>query len=112
MSRPPAPRCGGQFLAFHIRLRYDKIVQPCGGGGEVRMSMPEKAVTWVVYRMSVHGKGSGANAVCEQGEWDAMEAERPGYHTLVRAGIPTEGEAERLARGTAGATFTPRARRL
>ena len=71
------------------------------------MSMPEKAVTWVVYRMTVHGKGSGTNAVCAQAEWDAMEAERPGYHQLVRAGIATEGEAERLARGTAGEAFRP-----
>jgi hypothetical protein len=38
------------------------------------------------------------SAVCEQGEWEAMEQARPGYHTLVLAGIPTEGEAEKLAR--------------
>jgi hypothetical protein len=31
-----------------------------------------------------------------------MERARPGYHTLVRSGITNEGEAERLARGTAG----------
>jgi hypothetical protein len=60
----------------------------------------EKPTFWVVYRMTVHGKKSGINAVCEQGEWDAMERDRPGYHTLVQAGIPTEGEAERLARST------------
>ena len=71
------------------------------------MPRPEKAVTWVVYQMTVHGKGSGVNAVCEQGEWDAMEAERPGYHTLVQAGIATEAEAERLARGSAGEAFRP-----
>jgi hypothetical protein len=39
-----------------------------------------------------------------------MEAARPGYYTLVRAGIATEGEAERLARGTSGDP-TPRAPR-
>jgi hypothetical protein len=60
----------------------------------------EKSTLWVVYRMTVHGKKSGINAVCEQGEWEAMERDRPGYHTLVQAGIPTEGEAERLARST------------
>ena len=38
----------------------------------------------------------------EQAEWDAMESAQPGYHTLVRSGITNEGEAERLARGTAG----------
>jgi hypothetical protein len=71
------------------------------------MPEPEKAESWVVYKKSVHGKLSGVNAVCEQGEWDAMEAERPGYHTLVQSGIATEGEAERLARGTAAETFRP-----
>ena len=71
-------------------------------------------VSWVVYRMTVHGKDSGMNAVCEQSEWDAMERAQPGYHTLVRAGIPSEGEAERLARGASGGTAAgavrPRAR--
>jgi len=37
-------------------------------------------------------------AVCEQAEWEAMELAKPGFHTLVRAGITNEGEAERLAR--------------
>ena len=54
--------------------------------------------SWVVYRMSVHGKPLGGNAVCEQREWDAMELAQPGLHTLVQAGIATEGEAESLAR--------------
>jgi hypothetical protein len=53
---------------------------------------------WVVYRMTIHGKASGMNAVCEQREWDAMELAQPGRHTLVLAGIANEGEAERLAR--------------
>ena len=60
---------------------------------------------WVVYKVAVHGKPGEARAVCEQGEWDAMELAQPGYHTLVRAGITSEGEAERLARaGTVGDT--------
>jgi hypothetical protein len=58
----------------------------------------EEVVSWVVYRMTVHGKPSGMNAVCEQGEWEAMERSQPGYHTLILAGITNEGEAERLAR--------------
>jgi hypothetical protein len=62
------------------------------------MSTTEKPVSWVVYRMTIHGKPSGMNAVCEQGEWDAMERARPGYHTLILGGITNEGEAERLAR--------------
>lgn len=62
------------------------------------MKTTEKCVSWVVYRMTIHGKPSGMSAVCEQEEWDAMESAKPGHHTLVRAGITNEGEAERLAR--------------
>jgi hypothetical protein len=62
------------------------------------MNPAESCVAWVVYRMTIHGKPSETNAVCEQREWDVMELSRPGYHTLVKAGIPNEGEAERLAR--------------
>ncbi len=57
---------------------------------------------WVVYRVAVKGRPGGTNAVCESVEWDALEAARPGLHTLVQAGIRTETEAEQLARGTAG----------
>jgi hypothetical protein len=67
------------------------------------MWMSEPVVLWVVYKMTLHNKQVGVNAICEQGEWEAMELARPGYHTLVQAGIANEGEAERLARGTSGA---------
>ena len=59
-------------------------------------------VSWVVYQMTLKGQPSGMNAVCEQGEWDDMEQDRPGYHTLVRAGIENECEAEKLARAHRG----------
>jgi len=59
---------------------------------------------WVVYKMSLHGKASGPNAVCEQGEWDAMELANPGRHTLIRQGITNEAEAERVARESEGGT--------
>ena len=62
------------------------------------MRQIEKVISWVVYRMTIHGKPTGMNAVCEQGEWEAMERAAPGYHTLILAGITNEGEAERLAR--------------
>ncbi len=62
------------------------------------MRAMEKVVSWVVYRMTIHGKPTAMNAVCEQSEWEAMELAAPGYHTLIRAGITNEGEAERLAR--------------
>jgi len=61
-----------------------------------------KKVLWVVYLMTLHKNGDQKNAVCEQSEWDAMEQARPGYHTLIRSGIASESEAERLARGTSG----------
>ncbi len=60
------------------------------------------AVEWVVYRMTTSRKPVGVNAVCEQSEWAAMELAQPGHHTLIRANITNEGEAERLARGNAG----------
>jgi len=59
-------------------------------------------VAWAVYQMGPMEKTAGMNAVCEQSEWDAMERRRPSYHTLLRGGIASEGEAERLARGTSG----------
>jgi hypothetical protein len=62
------------------------------------MAVIEKCTSWVVYKMTIHGKASGLSAVCEQREWDAMELRQPGYHTLILAGITNEGEAERLAR--------------
>ena len=71
--------------------------QPAFGG---QMKKSEGVFTWVVYRMTIHGKASGMSAICEQSEWDAMELARPGYHKLVKAGITNEGEAERLARST------------
>jgi hypothetical protein len=66
------------------------------------MNKAEKSESWVVYVMTIHKHPDGLNAVCEQSEWDAMETARPGFHTLVKSGITNEGEAERLARGTAG----------
>ncbi len=62
----------------------------------------QEPVTWVVYRMTLRSKtkDESRNAVCEQQEWEAMEAARPGYHTLIRSAIASEVEAERLARET------------
>lgn len=66
------------------------------------MRYGETGGAWVVYQMPVKGQPAGMNAVCRQKEWEAMESARPGYYTLIRAGITNEGEAERLARGTSG----------
>jgi hypothetical protein len=66
------------------------------------MRNTEEPALWVVYKMTIHGKPSGMSAVCEQWEWEAMELAQPGHHTLVRAGITNEGEAEQLARSGDG----------
>ena len=66
------------------------------------MRKTKAVVSWVVYKMALQGREAGMNAVCEQGEWEAMEIAQPGHHTLVRDGIPSESEAEKLARGTSG----------
>jgi hypothetical protein len=58
--------------------------------------------SWVVYEMPVKGKPEMMRAICEEGEWAAMERDRPGVFTLVQSGITNEGEAERLARGKSG----------
>jgi hypothetical protein len=75
------------------------------------MRKAAEVASWVVYLMTVHGRPSGMHAVCEQGEWEAMERAAPGYHTLVRSGIASESEAERLARGTSGDAKTRLPRR-
>jgi hypothetical protein len=66
------------------------------------MPKSDRTVSWVVYRVNIDGKTAGINVVCEQSEWDAMEQVKPGQYTLVRSGIASEAEAERLARGTSG----------
>lgn len=66
-----------------------------------------KVMSWVVYQMTIHGKPSQLNAVCEEDEWLAMERAQPGHHRLIRAGITNEGEAERLARKPDDAASKP-----
>ena len=64
----------------------------------------QKAVAWAVYSFPMKGSPDGVRAVCEQGEWEVMDRAKPGFFTLIQTGIQNEGEAERLARGTSGAT--------
>lgn len=66
------------------------------------MRVTEVCRSWVVYRMTMPGNATGGNVVCEQREWDAIDAAQPGHHTLLHTGLKSEQEAERLARGTAG----------
>ena len=66
------------------------------------MRITEVCHSWVVYKMTMPKNVLGGNVVCEQREWDQLESQRPGHHTLLHAGLKTEQEAEKLARGTAG----------
>jgi hypothetical protein len=67
------------------------------------MRKEAKIASWVVYTTGITGKmGGGVNVVCGQSEWEEMERAQPGRHTLVRDGIASESEAEKLARGTSG----------
>ena len=59
-----------------------------------------KVETWVVYRNN--HKRMPSNALCSQSEWEELERQEPGVHTLIQGGIHSEGEAEKLARGTSG----------
>ena len=68
------------------------------------MRVTEVCRAWVVYKMTMPKNMIGGNVVCEQREWEVLEASRPGYHTLLHSGLKTEQEAEKLARGTAGET--------
>ena len=71
------------------------------------MRKSERAEEWVVYKRAIHGE-EDVSAVCEQGEWDAMEREEPGHHILVRERISSEAEAEELARTGSGYVDGPR----
>ena len=64
--------------------------------------MSDTAESWVVYQMTLHKRPEGMRAVCTREDWDAMERARPGYHTLLQAGFPSERDAELIARGTSG----------
>ncbi len=52
--------------------------------------------TWVVYKKL--SEPHGANAVCEQAEWEQMRRRSPGHYALIHAGISSEPTAERIAR--------------
>jgi hypothetical protein len=56
--------------------------------------------------MPMKGRPDGMRAVCEQREWEKMDAAKTGVFTLVQGGLTNEGEAERLARGASGAART------
>jgi hypothetical protein len=51
--------------------------------------------TWVVFT-SVGGMGY--RGVCSQSKWERMTAGRPYYFVLIQGDIPSQEEAERIAR--------------
>jgi hypothetical protein len=67
-------------------------------------------ITWVVYmRTLTHQKQQIESfAVCEQSEWDEMEAAGAGAFTFVQGGFTIESDAEKHARGTSGDAFRSR----
>jgi hypothetical protein len=60
-------------------------------------------MAWVVYKSRLAGN-HGSNSVCDQAEWDALENANPGHQTLLRSGVASEAEAEKLARELPGGT--------
>ena len=49
--------------------------------------------------MTVQERTDREVATCEQGEWDAVEAARPGSHDFTQGSIASETDAEVLAHG-------------
>jgi hypothetical protein len=68
------------------------------------MRSTKQPLSWVVYQIAPGKIPQGMKAVCEQQEWDAMQLSQTCRHTLIRAGITNEGEAEQLARSVPAAT--------
>ncbi len=65
------------------------------------MRETDKVEAWVVYE-AVQGSDVGRKSVCQQSEWEAIDSRHPGHNKLIQAGITSETEAEKLARGTSG----------
>jgi hypothetical protein len=75
------------------------------------MKRQKSPVGWVVYKTNNSGP-QGGNAVCKQSEWESIRQVEPGRYTLVRDGIATEAEAERVARESPGGTAAQQVTRL
>jgi hypothetical protein len=57
---------------------------------------------WAVYRTPVRGCAEGLRGVCPQDEWEALDRAKPGVYVLIQGHLPSEGQAEQLARGRSG----------
>jgi hypothetical protein len=60
--------------------------------------MTNVARTWVIYSTPQKNE-KPLLVMCEQAEWDAIEADRPGRNSFVKGGFLSESEAERFMRG-------------
>lgn len=66
--------------------------------------------SWVVYETPATGRMGTMQVVCEEGEWEKLRADA-GLR-LVKGGIASEPDAERIARqGTPALAKCPRAYR-
>lgn len=65
------------------------------------MRVVKEPESWVVYE-SVDGPRTGMKSVCEDSEWEAIATSKSVNVKLIKKGIETESEAEKLARGTSG----------
>ena len=65
---------------------------------------------WAVYLMPVKGSPDGLRGVCPQAEWEALDRAKPGVLTLIQGHLPSEAQAEQLARGRSGEKPTRAAR--
>jgi hypothetical protein len=60
-----------------------------------------KIQTWVVYE-TLKGPMAGLRSVCTASDWKLVESRDPTMNQIIKDGISTENEAEKLARGTSG----------
>ncbi|MFL5329168.1 MAG: hypothetical protein ACJ8C4_09645 [Gemmataceae bacterium] len=91
----------GQQYGMTVAVFGMANVIAAGARSQCRPNEWSIAVTmWVIYQACVPGDPacSDNTAVCTEIEWKRMEAARPGRHRMLRGGIVSEGEAERLAR--------------
>jgi hypothetical protein len=65
------------------------------------MRMTKEPESWVVYE-SVDGPRSGMKSICDEDEWESLATAKTGAVKLIKKGISSESEAEKLARGTSG----------
>jgi hypothetical protein len=65
------------------------------------MRMTKEPEFWVVYE-SVDGPRTGMKSVCDEDEWESLTAAKTTNVKLIKKGIGSESEAEKLARGNSG----------